>query len=146
MKAGLLEPRIFQLKKVTEEKELIGIIALAIKSFDDFLGSKPMTGLQILDAAELITKKFDSLSVMAIVDCFERVKSAEPPFDDVIYRSLDGRKIMELLRKYDKVVEAKLFRDETEQRLAENFSRHLSGEGKQQKVNTFFKQLKKQKK
>jgi len=107
---GLKETRLMQLKKTFEHKELIGIVALQITDLQDFLNVKQkMTAKQIFDTAEFIVNDYEFFSLTHLQDCFNRIKRAEPPFDGSLYSSIDGRKIMEALQRYDELVDNHIF-------------------------------------
>lgn len=110
MEEGLKEHRLLHLKKTFELKELIGIVALQITDLQDFLNVKSkMSASQIFDTAEFIVDCYDFLSFTLIQDCFNRIKKALPPFDGSLYSSIDGRKIMEALQKYDILLDEQTF-------------------------------------
>lgn len=115
MSAGLKEDRLMILKKTFEHKELIGIVALQITDLQDFLNVKTkMTAKQIFDTAEFIVNDYEFFSLMHIQDCFNRIKRAEAPFNGPLYSSLDGRKILEALQKYDELIDEAIFGKDTE--------------------------------
>lgn len=110
IEAGLKEHRLYHLKKTFEQKELTGIIALQITDLQEFLNVKSnMSAKQVFDTAELIVEEHEFMSFTLIQDCFNKIKKAEKPFDGSMYGSLDGRKIMEALQKYDNVVDEEIF-------------------------------------
>lgn len=108
--AGLEEHRLMHLKKTFEQKELSGIVALQITDLQDFLNVKTkLSAKQVFDTAEFIIDTFDFMSFTLIQDCFNRIKKAEYPFDGSLYSSIDGRKIMEALNIYDRLMYDHIF-------------------------------------
>ena len=98
---GLKDRRFFQLKKHTDERMIIVIIAKQIEGLKGFLNVKNnFTPDQVVDTAELIAEEFDDLSFTAFQDCLNRIKMAKPPFDKALYESIDGRKLFEYMCKY----------------------------------------------
>ena len=113
MQAGIQEHRLMHLKKTFEHKELIGIIVFQIVELQEFLNVRTkMTAKQVFDTAEFILDAYEFLSFTSIQDCFNRIKKAESPFDAPLYSSVDGRKIMELIQKYDNLLDDELFGDD----------------------------------
>ncbi len=108
--AGLKERRLFQLKKTVKKEEIIGIVAMQITDLIEFLGlDGKMSGAQILTTAEYIVDDFENFSLMALQHCFNAIKKSEPPFDESLYNSISGKKIIDWLRRYDKKVDDFLF-------------------------------------
>jgi hypothetical protein len=112
LSSGLTELRLYQLRKSQPLKDLVGIVVLQINDLLEFLGrTGKMTANNIFDTAEIIIEKFDILSFRLIQDCFNRIKKSEPPFNDELYNSITGRKIMTWLDKYLNIVDDHLFAD-----------------------------------
>jgi len=63
-----------------------------------------MSANAILDTAELIVSEYGYFSLDMIMDCFKLVKAAKAPFDDEVYGSLSGRKILSWLKRYEQYV------------------------------------------
>lgn len=113
MQEGLKETRLMHLKKTFEQKELVGIVAMQITDLQDFLNVKTkMNAKQIFDTAEFILESYEFFSFTLLQDCFNRIKKAEYPFNGSLYSSIDGRKIMEALQKYDILIDNELFKQE----------------------------------
>lgn len=110
LQTGLNERRFMHLKKTVNQAELVTVISLQIQDLLDFLGME-MTSKQIVDTSEFILQKHDFLSIRGVQHCFNMVKSAEPPFNKPLYNSVTGRKILDWLREYDKLVDEYLFAD-----------------------------------
>jgi len=100
--AAVAEPRISHLTRVAPRENVIALITLQIKDLIDFFNFKStMSSEQIVDTAEFVVDEHYNLSLMAVQDCFNLIKKAKPPFDKDLYQSIDGRKILEALNKYD---------------------------------------------
>jgi len=107
---GLKETRICQLKKTISHKELVGIIVLQITDLLDFLGlQSKMSAKQIFDTAEFIIDDYDNFSYTGLQHCFNKIKKSETPFDEPLYNSITGKKIIGWLRKYDAFVDDYIF-------------------------------------
>ncbi len=105
------------LKATFPAQTIIGVIALQITDLQNFLNFKnKMSANQILDTAEFILEDFEILSFTMIQDCFNRVKRGLPPFDKVLYQSLSGRKILDFLAEYDRMVDYELIDREHERK------------------------------
>ena len=112
IQTGLQEVRLFQLSKTQSAKDLISLIALQITDLIEFIGlSGKMSAKQIFDTAEFILDDYASFSLMALQHCFNLIKKSEPPFDEKLYNSISGKKIIEWLRRYDKLVDDFIFAD-----------------------------------
>lgn len=110
--AGLKETRLTALKKTVERVELIGIIVLQITDLLDFLGMQSkMSAKQIFDTAEFIIDDYDNFSFTGVQHCFNMIKKSEAPFNDTLYNSITGRKIIDWLHKYDTFVDDYLFQE-----------------------------------
>ncbi|MCF6184233.1 MAG: hypothetical protein L3J56_06345 [Bacteroidales bacterium] len=110
IREGLKETRLMHLKQTFEQKELAGIVALQITDLQDFLNVKQkMTAKQIFDTAEFIINDYEFFSLTHVQDCFNRIKKAESPFNGSLYSSIDGRKILEALQKYDELIDEAIF-------------------------------------
>ncbi|MEA3450283.1 MAG: hypothetical protein U9Q83_00100 [Bacteroidota bacterium] len=112
IKSGLAEARIRHLKKSIAHKEIIGLVVMQITDLIEFLGlDGKMKAKQIFDTAEFICDDFANFSLMGLQHCFNMVKKSEPPFNENLYHSINGKKIIEWLRRYDVYVDKYLFAD-----------------------------------
>lgn len=101
VQSGLEDRRFFVMKKHVDELLLIAVIAKQIEDLKSFLNLKSnFNSNQILDTAEIILQKYDDMSFTALMDCFSRIKTANPPFNGKLYESIDGRKVFEFLDTY----------------------------------------------
>ena len=104
-KKALEAPRIMHLTKAVGRDKLVALVSVMIKDLQDFLEpSRKMSAKAIMDTAELIVDEYEVFSLDMIADCFRKVKTAKPPFDDEVYGALSGRKIMQWLGRYDQYV------------------------------------------
>lgn len=99
-----------QLKKTVNQAELVAVIALQIQDLLDFLGME-MTSKQVVDTAEFILEKHAFFSIRGLQHCFNMIKNSEPPFNKPLYNKVTGRKILDWLHEYDKLVDEHLFAD-----------------------------------
>jgi len=89
----------------------------------DFLNIKErMNARQILDTAEMIIEAKPEFSLTAIQDCFNRIKRAEYPYDGPLFNSLDGRKLMEALNKYDTIMLDHIYNTDEQKKINEKRS------------------------
>ena len=103
------------LTKAVGRDKLVALVSVMIKDLQDFLEpSRKMSAKAIMDTAELIVDEYEVFSLDMIVDCFRKVKTAKPPFDDEVYGALSGRKIMQWLSRYDQYVMDMLNRESYE--------------------------------
>lgn len=101
VEASISDRRFFLQKKIVSQKELGAIVMLQIESLQNFLNIKNKLGPdQIGETAALILSEYDDLNFTAIEDCFNRIKLAKAPFNDTLYESIDGRKILTFLERY----------------------------------------------
>lgn len=98
------------LKRTVNQAELVTVICLQIQDLLDFLGME-MTSKQIVDTSEFILDKHDFFSIRGLQHCFNMIKSSEPPFNKPLYNKITGRKILDWLQEYDKLVDEHLFDD-----------------------------------
>lgn len=107
---ALSEVRLVHLKRTVPQSELVGIVVLQITELLDFLGmSTKMNANSIFDTAEILLDKFDFHSIRGFQHCFNLIKTGEYPFDDVLYNTINGRKVIEFMQKYDKYIDDYLF-------------------------------------
>ena len=126
--AGLKENRLSMLIKSIDKRELIAIIVLQITDLIEFIGlSGKMSAKQIFDTAEFIVDDYCNFSLMGLQHCFNLIKKSEPPFDDKLYNSISGKKIIEWLRRYDAYVDNYIF-DEANRKLERDQMRALDRE------------------
>ena len=120
---AIAEHRIVHLKATFDLKEIVGLIAIQITDLQDFLNIKErMNARQILDTAEMIIEAKPEFSLTAIQDCFNRIKRAEYPYDGPLFNSLDGRKLMEALNKYDTIMLDHIYNTDEQKKINEKRS------------------------
>jgi len=112
LQEGLREQPIYMLEEnKIEKKEIVGVLVMLIEDLQEYMGKGTMKAKQMFDVAEYIYEQYPNLSIKSVANCFKMIKKSEPPYNEPIYGGINGRFIMESLRKYHEIVDEYLFGD-----------------------------------